>query len=148
MDRRFLSGLPTAVILILLASFPSTHAANIEDVTFQSHGVVLAGDIVFPEGQIPVAALILVDGSGKTERRLDLAHALASEGFAVLTYDKRGVGRSGGVYWGIDNDRPNIATVNLNLLADDAVAAMDVLAKNPRLRRVPTGFWGLAKEAG
>jgi pimeloyl-ACP methyl ester carboxylesterase len=74
-----------------------------------------------------------------------LARVLASDGFAVLTYDKRGVGKSGGEYWGTEPNKENIAPVNLNLLADDAVAAAQVLAKHPGLEAVPVGFVGISQ---
>ncbi len=66
-----------------------------------------------------------------------LARPLAKDGFAVLTYDKRGVGLSGGIYEGGEN---NISATNLDLLASDAAAAMETLRN--RLPNVPAGFAG------
>jgi pimeloyl-ACP methyl ester carboxylesterase len=48
------------------------------------------------------------------------------------------------VYWGHSHAHPNIAAVNLNLLADDAALAMDRLIHDPRLHGVPSGFVGFS----
>jgi alpha-beta hydrolase superfamily lysophospholipase len=45
----------------------------------------------------PIAALVLVHGSGQESRMNGLGSLLAENGIAVLTNDKRGVGKSGGV---------------------------------------------------
>lgn len=47
---------------------------------------------------------MLIHGSGRATRMLWLADLFASEGIAVLTYDKRGVGRSGGQF--VDDFQP------------------------------------------
>lgn len=66
-----------------------------------------------------------------------LARPLAKDGFAVLTYDKRGVGKSGGAYVGGED---NISGANLDLLANDAEAAMEALRR--RFPDAPAGFAG------
>jgi hypothetical protein len=76
---------------------------------------------VLPEGN-PIAAVVLVHGAGPKQRMMSLARISASDRFAVLPYDKPGVGKSGGQYWGII-DPEGVAA--LNLLADDAVAAAE-----------------------
>ena len=87
MIRLFTSKFPIAVALIFLLSFSSpTHYAQVEDVTFVSHGVTLAGSVVLPDDK-PIAALILVHGAGPEVRSTNLARLLASNSFAVLTYD-------------------------------------------------------------
>ena len=97
-----------------------------EEVTFESAGVTLAGTILTPKQ--PVAAIVLVHGSGQEKRLLEFALFLANEGFAVLTYDKRGVGASGGVYAGPEVGTNNIDAANLDRLAGDASAATNALA--------------------
>ncbi|GLI26665.1 acyl-CoA thioester hydrolase [Agromyces rhizosphaerae] len=73
-----------------------------------SDGVPLVGTLARPEGE-PVAAALLIPGSGQVDRNSDhrrmrlgvtrdLAAALADSGVASLRYDKRGVGASGGDY--------------------------------------------------
>jgi pimeloyl-ACP methyl ester carboxylesterase len=146
MNRRLLVVLQAVIAIVLLLSFSqSARAAQIEDVEFLSHGVRLSGSLMLPDGRLPLAALVLVHGSGPENRMSGLARVLASDGFAVLTYDKRGVGRSGGEYWGTEPNKENIASVNLNLLADDAVAGAQAVAKHPGLGTVPLGFVGISQ---
>jgi len=139
--------LAAALGLLLIAESLLPSAVNaasigaVEAIEFQSEGVTLSGSVVFPAVNPPVAALILVHGSGKVGRMLPLARLLAENGFAVLTYDKRGVGDSSGIYEG----QNNASAKNLNLLADDASAAVDVLKRDPHLQRVPVGFVGVSQ---
>jgi uncharacterized protein len=118
-----------------------TPAVNTVPVTFQSHNVILSGDITFPSTGPATAALILIQGSGNAERMTVVARILAANGFSVLTYDKRGVGQSGGVYEG----QNNVSDKNLDLLADDAVAAFGVLSKNPHTNGLPAGYVGFSQ---
>jgi pimeloyl-ACP methyl ester carboxylesterase len=106
-------------------------------VEFRSEGAILSGSILLPDNGSPTAAIVLVHGSGREERMLWMARPLAKDGFAVLTYDKRGVGMSGGAYEGGED---NISAANLDLLASDAAAAMKMLRN--RLPKIPAGFVG------
>jgi dienelactone hydrolase len=68
---------------------------------------------------------------------------LAASGCAVLTYDKRGVGESGGVYAGPEVGTNNIDSANLHLLAQDARTAVNLLKqKHPSL---PIGLLGFSQ---
>ena len=78
-----------------------------ENVKFPSLGgdFSLAGTLTLPEGEGPFPATILVSGSGSQNRDEEifghkpfkvLADHLTREGIAVLRYDDRGVGESGG----------------------------------------------------
>ena len=81
--------------------------AGDEQVRIPANGFSLAGTISKPAGAggKPLPALVLVGGSGLTDRDEtvsgipifgQLAGALADAGYFVLRYDKRGVGQSGG----------------------------------------------------
>ena len=71
-------------------------------------GVRLAGTLTSPNGTGPFPAAVLVAGSGRNGRDEDfgnghkpllvLADALTRAGYAVLRYDKRGIGQSTGDY--------------------------------------------------
>jgi uncharacterized protein len=92
-----------------------------EDVTFSSSGCILAGTFTQPGD--PVAAALLITGSGRTDRNCDarlpagrmlrigvdraVAEALAAARVCTLRYDKRGVGASSGDYLraGMDDRR-------------------------------------------
>jgi uncharacterized protein len=59
----------------------------------------------------------------------------------MLTYDKRGVGQSGGKYEG----EQSVSEKNIAQLADDAIAALNRLAKHPALKGVPLGLTGISQ---
>lgn len=103
-----------------------------QNVTFDSGGCALAG--TYKEVVQPVAAALLIAGSGQTDRNSDVrlplhqflrggitsavADALAGVQVSTLRYDKRGVGASGGDYW----------TVGMAQRLADARAALGWLA--------------------
>ncbi len=95
------------------------------DITFYSEGILLAGTLFSPTD--PQAAIVLVHGSGQEKRMDRFAERLAARGIAVLTYDKRGVGASGGTYAGPEVGTNNVDSANLSLLAKDASAAVNKL---------------------
>ncbi|WP_046744781.1 alpha/beta hydrolase family protein [Kordia zhangzhouensis] len=96
-----------------------------KDVTFESEGVKLAGTIYQPKH--PHAAVVVVHGSDSVPRMNKFAELLAKNNILVLTYDKRGVGESEGIYAGPEVGTNNISVDNLNLLAKDANAAVNVI---------------------
>lgn len=90
-----------------IAARPPAYASS--EVTFANAaaGPTLAGTLSVPQGKGPFPAVVLVHGSGPLDRDqnvfnhkqfLVLADHLARRGIAVLRYDKRGIGKSGGVY--------------------------------------------------
>lgn len=80
---------------------------HIEDVIFRNEkeGFDLTGTLTIPEGDGPFPAVVLVSGSGQQNRDEELmnhrpfwviADYLTRQGIAVLRYDDRGIGGSGG----------------------------------------------------
>lgn len=103
-------------------------------------GTELSGSFMTARKVRPFAAVVLVSGSdGK--RYENLAALMAIRGIATLTYDKRGVGESGGEP-GHSND---VSAANLALLASDAAAAMKWLAQNSEVRSIPRGYVGVSQ---
>ena len=94
-----------------------------QDIIINSEGVNLAGTIYKPKNTY--ASVVVVHGSGKETRMTEFAELLANNGISVLTYDKRGVGKSGGVYAGPEVGTNNVDSLNINLLAKDASAALN-----------------------
>ena len=94
-----------------------------QDIIINSEGVNLAGTIYKPKKAY--ASVVVVHGSGQETRMTELAELLANNGISVLTYDKRGVGKSGGVYAGPEVGTNNVDSLNINLLAKDARAALN-----------------------
>ena len=133
-----------SVLVLVLASLNQLAAKSIgfitENVKFESVGVTLAGTLFKPKH--PYAAAVIVHGSGHEKRLLEFASLLASNGIAVLTYDKRGVGESGGVYAGPEVGTNNVDAANLNLLALDASAAIDALSAHLPANYGPIGLMG------
>lgn len=104
-------------------------------------GVDLAGTLTLPQGAGPWPAVVLVSGSGQQDRDetlfyhkpfLVLADALSRAGIAVLRYDDRGVGGSGG-------DPTNATSVDF---ARDAEAAIDWLKQRPDIDPARIGVVG------
>jgi uncharacterized protein len=135
------------MLLLLFLVLPSQvigapSGFTIEDVKFESEGITLAGTIVKPPN--PYAAVVIVHGSGQEKRMMEFATLLAKNGIAVLTYDKRGVGESGGVYVGPEVGTNNIDSSNLGLLSVDASNATNMLlAQLPS--NVPIGLIGFSQ---
>lgn len=114
-----------------------------QDVAFDSEGTTLRGTLYLPRH--PVAAVVLVHGSGQEKRMAGFAARLANEGIAALTYDKRGVGASGGVYIGPEVGTNNVDPANLDLLARDANAAVRALSGRFRVLPGKIGLLGFSQ---
>lgn len=114
-------------------------------------GTIVSGDLFLPSGTGRHPAIVLVSGSGRTpalergfERRA--SRELSQRGFAVLSYDRRGTGASGGEFraWTFDT------------LAADLSAGIEALAAHPRIDRdrialiaLSQGWWiSLIAESG
>lgn len=112
-----------------------------EEISFISQGARLSGTLYTPKA--PHAAVVLVHGSGQESRMHEFAALLAASGCAVLTYDKRGVGASEGIYAGPEVGTNNIDSTNLHLLSQDARAAVNVLKQ--KLPSLPLGLLGFSQ---
>lgn len=108
--------------------------------------VTLAGTLTLPEGDGPFPALVLVSGSGAQDRNsqvfghkpfLVLADHLTRSGLAVLRFDDRGVGQSGG----------DPADATTDDFASDAQAALDYLRARPEVDRARVGVVGHSEGA-
>ena len=145
--RHFSHNCLLVVLLLVAPLLVSAHQVGTkptdfikEDIKFESIEVTLAGTLFKPKH--PSAAIVLVHGSGQEKRMLEFATLLASNNFTVLTYDKRGVGESGGVYAGPEVGTNNIDAANLDLLAADASAATTALSAHLRANHGPIGLMG------
>lgn len=113
---------------------------RVEDVTYPSEEITLSGILWLPENPGPHPALVIVDGSGKTRagRLKDSIEVFVDLGFACLSYDKRGVGESGGKFLGgLDIDIPQ--------LGSDAVAGMNFLKTRTEVDSAQIGLLGLSQ---
>ena len=145
MKNNFLQNLYLWLSLISLpiTAFSQSTDFIIQDVKFESQGITLAGSILKPKN--PFAAVVIVHGSDPVKREMEFAKRLAKEGIAVLTYDKRGVGESGGIYVGPSVGTNNIDTTNLNLLSSDANAAVNTFRTYLKDKKIPIGLVGYSQ---
>ncbi|HVF40428.1 MAG TPA: alpha/beta fold hydrolase [Gemmatimonadaceae bacterium] len=105
-------------------------------IAFSSGDIRLSGTLFLPGGSGPFPAVVLMGGSGPWRPAhwyFDIIRdSFRSRGIAVAYYDRRGEGSSGG-----DFDRATFTD-----LADDAVAAVNVLRAKPEIRASRVGLWG------
>jgi alpha/beta superfamily hydrolase len=102
---------------------------------------MLAGEVTAPQTGGPFPAVILIAGSGPHDRNEDVAghkvflvlsDYLTKRGYAVLRYDKRGIGKSSGDY----------KTATMDDFAKDAGAAMRWLKTQSNIDTARVGFLG------
>jgi pimeloyl-ACP methyl ester carboxylesterase len=120
-----------------------------EEVTFNNGDITLAGTLTLPEGEGPFPAVLLLTGSGQQNRDEELpivdgyrpfreiADYLSRQGYAVLRYDDRGIGGSGG--------DPTTATTED--FAEDARAGLAYLESRPEVDAKATGLLGHSEGA-
>jgi pimeloyl-ACP methyl ester carboxylesterase len=131
----------TALVAALLTS-PVLSQEQI-DVLIGSGDHVLAGTLTIPAGDGPFPGVVLISGSGPSDRDESLpgvalkpfarlAQELAAEGVATLRYDDRGVGKSTGDF---------LSATSFDF-ADDARAALEHLAASPVIDVSRMGFLG------
>jgi uncharacterized protein len=109
------------------------------NVRIRSGSAVLAGTVTMPDSAGSHPGLVIVAGSGAADRHFEsISQGIyVSLGFAVLAYDKRGVGASTGAYPG------ELATqASITILARDAAAAARFLMNQPGIDRRQVGFDG------
>jgi uncharacterized protein len=131
---RFTSGGAT-----LVGSSASRVRLRQLEVRFRSGDAMLSGTLTVPAGGGRHAGVAFVHGSGETERAYlpDLQALLVRHGVAVLAYDKRGIGQSGGQYSG---ESPTASSIDT--LARDAAAAARFLATQPEIDPARVGLAG------
>lgn len=130
------------MLLFFVTSYASALPPNFttKEIKFISEGVSLAGTVFIPNNV--QAAVVIVHGSGQEKRMINFATILANNGIAVLTYDKRGVGESAGLYAGPEVATNNVDFSNLNLLSLDVSAAVNTLSKHISNDQIQIGLIG------
>ena len=116
---------------------------HIEEVSFvnEKEGNTLTGTLTIPAGDGPFPAMVLVSGSGQQNRDEELmnhrpfwviADYCARHGIAVLRYDDRGIGGSGGEVF-------NATSMDFSY---DAEAAFDFLRRQKHIDASRVGILG------
>lgn len=93
-----------------ILSKSSNESINIYKIKFKSKNfldnpTIIYGLLFIPKDKKNVPGLVLLPGGGGTkEQESRLASKIAKLGYGVLTIDQRGIGETGGVYLGIEQD--------------------------------------------
>ena len=104
-------------------------------------GTQFAGTLTLPKGGKKVPAVVLISGSGAQDRNCDIvghkyflviADYLTRQGIAVLRFDDRGVGGSGG----------SNAAASMEDKAGDALGALQWLKQQPEINQEQMGLLG------
>jgi pimeloyl-ACP methyl ester carboxylesterase len=114
---------------------PPAGEATRLDVTFTgARNTELTGTLILPAGEEPFPALLLHSRDGVAPR-WDPGDVFAERGWAVFSYDKRGLGSSKGEF----------ERGPLDLLAEDAIAAAQMLRQRPEIDPQRIVFVGLGE---
>ena len=142
--RHFKLGSSIIILIIILICSGKSYGET--DVTFQNGRVTLAGTLDLPTGEGPFPAIVTVHGAGRLDRdykyNLLISGFFVQQGFAVLRYDKRGIGKSTGIYRLVT--RINGESV-LNDLADDALAGVEFLKNYDKIDPTMIGLVGISQ---
>lgn len=105
-----------------------------EEVSFKNGDVTLSGTLILPNSAQKVPLVIFTHGSGEETRIPNKSWAIkyANKGIAALVYDKRGTGSSTG----------NWRSASMEDLADDAVAAVNLLKNRSEIDATKIGISG------
>jgi pimeloyl-ACP methyl ester carboxylesterase len=111
---------------------------------FQNGDVRIAYAIDLPPGAGPFPGVVLGHGSGRTTREelRWMSSRFTALGFAVLRFDKRGVGESTGTYSGVG---PGNSDAMFRDLASDVAAAVRVLRARPEVDPARVGLAGVSQ---
>jgi pimeloyl-ACP methyl ester carboxylesterase len=117
---------PDTTIPIGVAESATPLAFSVEEVRYQSaDGITLAGLLALPATPGPHPALVMLHGSERGQRnnlgQQLMRGFLLSQGFALLSFDKRGVDDSEGIY------QEAASETNLTVQAQDALAGVNYL---------------------
>jgi len=127
-----------AILVLWLVPFSGALARS-ADVTYANSDVSLSAELMVPDVSRRVPAVVLVHGSGASDRTNSWARAIAeafvTNGVAVLLTDKRGSGKSGGDW----------RTAGFHELADDALAGVKLLKERPEIDASRIGLVGLSQ---
>lgn len=116
-----------------------TPKAIAKDVTFKSGDAILSGTLYLPPGNARRPVVIVYHSASDAVREAPLYRHLITMlppvGVGVFVFDRRGSGRSSG-------PPPN---GSFEALADDGIAARQVLARLPEVDARNIGYWGLSQ---
>ena len=115
--------------------------ANVQEVTFQTKGFTIVGDLRSPVTGDKHSAIIMVHGSGNATRHgavpfEPLIEIFLRQGFAVFSWDKPGNGESKGEFE---------SGYTLTDRAEIIVEAVKLLSNNSSILASTIGLWGISQ---
>ncbi len=130
-----------AICLVWFVLVTNLDAQNVEykqeKVKFQNGDVTLAGDLFTPLTDAKTPAVVILHGSGPDEGLGYRVYAeeFAKAGIATLVFDKRGAKDSGGDW----------CKRSFELMAGDALAAVEFLRNRAGIDPQKVGLWGISQ---
>jgi pimeloyl-ACP methyl ester carboxylesterase len=111
--------------------------AEPREVMVVNDDVTLAGSVWIPTHRPPLGGVLMHPGSGASDRHnggyfAPIRTALVEAGYAVASFDKRGVGGSSGLW----QEAP------IETQARDMMSGVALLAEQPEMSQVPIGLFG------
>lgn len=112
--------------------FPHTR----ETISFKSGNNTLEGDLYLPATKGKHSVVVFAHGSGPTTRGVSFFTTYFLQlGIGVFTFDKQGAGKSQGDW----------EVAGLDALADDVVAAINIIKTNPKVNQKKIGILGTSQ---
>jgi pimeloyl-ACP methyl ester carboxylesterase len=148
-ERHWVQSIRRVVLLILLvfivgaavfANRNLVRAGIAEEVTIQNQGIELTGVFVRPDTPGPHPVIVMLHGAGTRQTTGNWYYRIHGNvflrrGFAVLVYDKRGQGQSGG----------DPATATFADWVSDGLAAIDYLRRRADVDPDRIGLFGVSE---
>jgi len=122
-----------------LAQFDLVDSESL-DITFEHKDVFLSGTLLLPEGEKPFPVVLFIHGDGAQDRFAGDSYSLVlnsflEKGIACFTWDKKGVGESGG----------NWLHQSMSGRADEALVALQTLKKRDDIDPERIGYIGFSQ---
>lgn len=137
------------ILLVMVISAGCDSAAlpgNAQEGTVTSRGVQLRYIVDLPDGSGPFPTIVYGPGSGNVpaNHRLVVRHTreFLEKGYAVVRYDKRGTGKSGGEVVGVSLENSH---ETVPLLADDMMAVITKILNLPEVDTDRVGLFGVSQ---
>lgn len=119
---------------------------NFKSKNFMQYPTTIYGLLFVPKNKDNFPGLVLLPGGGVTkESEANLAVKITELGYAVFTFDQRGIGETGGYYLNFDQDYSVFSKGNepmQHLSVYDALKAYDVLKKTKDIDKDNIGIMG------
>jgi len=127
-------------LLIRLSDFDLSGYEQQRSISFKHNNDVLVGTLILPSSEVSPPVVLLVHGDGSQDRwsnggYIPLVKFLVSQGIAVFSWDKPGVGES----------RGNWLAQTMSDRAEEAVLALKKVREQPELKKSRGGYLGFSQ---